>query len=301
MQIEVVSDGAAGADDTDDDDAIQAEIEALVRSIAGDRAAFHRHPVRAGHPEIFNVCVRRANGHWIHILHDDDSVAPGFYQALHAGIVQEPRIGAAFCRHTRVDEQGRNVGLTLLERETPGTLDGWVDRVAVACRLQTPSIVVRREAYERLGGYCHQAKSAFDWEMWQRISVHYPIWYEPTPLAFSRKSGASESARLSESGRQIADSRAAIEVARSYLPAEKVDALARRALEHSAMWAFEIARQEIKRGNLVAAMANLREGILCSRSEEATRALLALLSGAEQAQASTPWDLASGTPVIDSA
>jgi hypothetical protein len=88
MQIEVVSDGG--------DDAIQMEIEAKVRSIAGDRVEVHRHPIRAGHPEIFNVCIRRARGLWIHILHDDDWVAPGFYEALQKGIVQAPEIGAAF-------------------------------------------------------------------------------------------------------------------------------------------------------------------------------------------------------------
>jgi len=276
MQIEVVSDGG--------DDAIQREIETMVRSIAGDRAEVHRHPVRAGHPEIFNVCIRRARGLWIHILHDDDWVAPGFYQALQEGIVQAPEIGAAFCRHTYVDEQGRKTALSLLERETAGTIDGWLDRIGVCCRLQTPSIVIRREAYERLGGYCPQAKAAFDWEMWQRVSVHYPVWYEPRPLAFFRKSDESESARLAASGELVADSRAAIEVARSYLPVAKADTLARRALEYYALWAFELADQQMKKGNLAAAMANLREGIRCSRSEEVTHKLCSLLLRAEQAQ-----------------
>jgi hypothetical protein len=211
-------------------------------------------------------------------------VAPGFYAALQKGIFQAPEIGAAFCRHTCVDEQGRKIALSFLERETPGTIDGWLDRVGVCCRLQAPSIVIRREVYERLGGYCPQAKSAFDWEMWQRISVHYPVWFEPTPLAFFRKSGESETARLAASGQPIADSRAAIEVARSYLPVAKADTLADRAVEYYALWAFELADEEMKKGNLAAAIANLREGIRCSRSEEVTRKLCCLLLRAEQAQ-----------------
>ena len=72
----------------------------MVRSIAGDRVGLYRHPIRAGHPEIFNVCLRRARGLWIHVLHDDDWFAPGFYDALQGGILQAPTIGAAFCRHT---------------------------------------------------------------------------------------------------------------------------------------------------------------------------------------------------------
>jgi len=273
MQIEVVSDGQ--------DDAIQMEIEAMVRSIAGDRAEVHRHPIHAGQPEIFNICVRRARGLWVHILHDDDFVAPGFYEALHRGIVQAPEIGAAFCRHSYVDEEGRCVRLSLVERETPGVIEGWWERIGVWCRLQAPSIAVRREAYERLGGYCPQAKSAFDWEMWQRLAVYYPVWYEPMPLAFFRETGGSESARLGLCGQQIADARAVIEIARSYRPGANADTLARRAGEHYALWALELARRQMKAGNLDAAMANLREGVQCSHSNEVTSKLYALLSRAQ--------------------
>jgi glycosyltransferase involved in cell wall biosynthesis len=276
MQIEVVSDGT--------DDPMQSEIEAMVRSIAGDRVVLYRHANRAGQPEIFNVCVRRARGLWVHLLHDDDWVAPGFYEVLYKGVLQAPEIGAAFCRHTYVDEEGRSLRLSLLERETPGTIEDWLNRIGCSCRLQTPSVVVRREAYERMGGYCPQAKSVFDWEMWLRLAVHYPVWYEPQPLAFFRQSRGSESARLGADGRQIADTRAVIEIARSYVPIATADTLSRRAGEHYALWAFELARRQIETGNLAGAMANLGEGILCSHSDEVTHALFSLLSRTPRAE-----------------
>lgn len=276
MQIEVVCDGT--------DDPIHSEIEAMVRSIAGDRVVLYRHASRAGHPEIFNVCVRRARGLWVHLLHDDDWVAPDFYEALYRGILEAPDIGAAFCRHTYVDEKGRTLRLSFLEREAPGTIEDWLSRIGCSCRLQTPSIVVRREAYERLGGYCPQAKSAFDWEMWQRLAVHYPVWYEPQPLAFFRESSGSESARLVASGEQIADTRAVIQIARSYLPSAAADTLSRRAAEQYALWAFELARRQLEAGNPGAAMANLQEGIRCSRSDEVTQRLFSLLSRTRPAE-----------------
>ena len=142
MQIEVVIDGP--------DDSVQAGIEAMVKEIAGDRITVYRQPTRAGQPEIFNVAVSRTRGLWIHILHDDDWVAPGFYTGLSEGVVRQPAIGAAFCRHAYVDATGQTIGFSLLERETPGLLDGWLERIGVSCRLQTPSIVVRREVYEQL-------------------------------------------------------------------------------------------------------------------------------------------------------
>lgn len=277
MQIEVVIDGP--------DDSDQAGIEALAREIAGARITVHRQPIRAGHPEIFNIAIRRTRGLWIHILHDDDCVAPGFYTRLSDGVVREPAIGAAFCRHAYVDETGQSAGLSLLERETPGILQDWLDLIAGCCRLQTPSIVVRREAYERLGGYCPQARSAFDWEMWQRIAVHYPVWFEPQPLAFFRRSSVSESARIAASGQQIADTRAALEIARTYLPREKVDALSRRASEYYARFALDRARQQMASGNLPAVMANLREAALCSSSSDIQHQLFSFFAGMRPPQA----------------
>lgn len=270
MQIEVVADGP--------DDSVQAGIEAMVKEIAGDRVTVHRQTIRAGHPEIFNIAVRRARGLWIHILHDDDWVAPGFYARLSEGVFREPAIGAAFCRHIYVDEAGQTTGVSLLERETPGLLDGWLERIAANCRLQTPSMVVRREAYERLGGYCPQARSAFDWEMWQRIAVHYPVWYEPQRLAFFRRSSGSETARLAVCGQQITDTRAVIEIARSYLPPEKADALSRRASEYYARFALDSARQRMESGDLPAAMAHLREAARCSSSTEVKCQLFSFFS-----------------------
>jgi glycosyltransferase involved in cell wall biosynthesis len=276
MQIEIVSDGP--------DDPAQSEVEWMVRSIAGERVTFHRHPSHAGHPEIFNICLRRARGFWVHILHDDDWVAPGFYQALQGGIMSAPDIGAAFCRHAYVDDEGRSLRLSFLERETPGTIEDWLARIGGFCRLQTPSIAVRREAYERVGGYVPQARSAFDWEMWQRLAVHYPVWYEPKALAFFREGSQSESAHLIASGQQTADTRAVIDLARDYLPRAVADAVSRRAGEHYAVRALELAARQMEAGDLRAALANFREGIQCSQSTEVIQRLFSMLLRAKFAQ-----------------
>jgi tetratricopeptide (TPR) repeat protein len=265
MEIEVVADGP--------DHPAQEELAAIVRSTAGARVKFYRHPERAGHPGIFNVCLQRARGHWIHLLHDDDWVAEGFYEALRRGTAEEPGIGAAFCRHTYVDEEGRANRLSPLERETPGAMETWLERIATFCRLQPPAIVVRRDAYERLGGYCPKAKSVLDWEMWQRLAVPYRVWYEPRPLAFFRESRSSESARLVASGEQIAETRAVIDLAQSYLPDPERAKLAWRAREHYALAAIELARRQMEAGDTPGALANIREAMRCSQSSGVKRKL----------------------------
>jgi hypothetical protein len=260
---------------------VQLEIEAIVRVTAGSRVGCYQSPSHAGHPEIFNLALRRARGHWVHLLHDDDWVARGFYEALSKGMMQAPEIGAAFCRHTIVDESGHTLQLSFLERETPGVIENWLDRIACSCRLAPPSIVVRREAYERLGGYCPQARSAFDWEMWQRLAAHYPVWYDSSPLAFFRRNRESESARLIATGEQIAHSRGVIQIAQTYLPPEKVTALSRRAGENCALRALEHARVHLDSGHTGAALANIKEAVRCSQSDEFKNKLLSLLASTQ--------------------
>ena len=58
----------------------------LVRDIAGDRVTVHREPKNNGLGRIWNRCIERARGEWVHILHQDDIVLPGFYKHLHHGI-----------------------------------------------------------------------------------------------------------------------------------------------------------------------------------------------------------------------
>jgi glycosyltransferase involved in cell wall biosynthesis len=269
MQIEVINDGAPAA--------IQDGLAAIIKAVGGSRVHFHRHSQNLGHPEIFNLCLQRAHGHWIHLLHDDDWIAPEFYHALRRGISQAPEIGAAFCRQVYVTERGEQRWLSRLERETPGVVADWLERLAVFCRLQTPAIVVKREAYERLGGFCAAANSAFDWEMWKRIARHYPFWYEPRPLAYFREHEMAESSHLIASGRQIADTRRAIEISQTYLPEKDAGRLSEQARRHYAIYALEIAGKLLRDGKAEAALANICEGLRCSQAQKVKDMVIALL------------------------
>jgi glycosyltransferase involved in cell wall biosynthesis len=272
LQVEVVSDGP--------DHAIQDEIAEVVRLVSGGSVPFFRNPFQAGHPGIFNLCLERARGQWIHLLHDDDWVAPGFYEHLQRGITQAPEVGAAFCRHLIVDEHEKPVRISRLERDDPGVVPEWLFKIGTSCRLQTPSIVVKRAAYEQVGGYCPQAKSAFDWEMWTRLAVHYPFWFEPKTLAYFRQHSASESTGLVESGAQISDTRAAIEIANEYLPEDLRGVITAKASQEYAIYGLEHARRHLENGNYEAAWANVREAVKCTDNELVQRVLLSLVKGA---------------------
>jgi glycosyltransferase involved in cell wall biosynthesis len=155
MQIEVVDDASTIGD-----------AGSLVRRIAGDRVSFVRHPFNLGLVPNFNACVEGSLGRWVHILHTDDFVLPGFYERLKTALVSRSDLGAAFCRAVFVDAEGQRLCDGMLERPTPGILPDYLEKIAVSQRIVTPTIVVRRSVYEELGGYLPELVYTPDWQMW---------------------------------------------------------------------------------------------------------------------------------------
>jgi glycosyltransferase involved in cell wall biosynthesis len=255
MQIEVV-----------DNCSIKDDPEAVVKEIGKGRVSFFRQPKNVGAQANFNTCIQRARGHWVHILHSDDAVMPGFYRAFEAAFEKEPAIGAAFCRHIFIDEQGNHKDLSKVERETPGILSDWLERICVRNLIQTPAIVVKRSVYEELGGYHPELFHAADWEMWKRIAMHYPVWYEPQLLAYYRQHSASDTSRLTRSGQNLANIRRAIEISQAYLPQPISERLSAQAREVYALRASNRARLMLEMGDPAAAIAHIRESLKFSRS-----------------------------------
>jgi Glycosyl transferase family 2 len=270
MQIEVV-----------DDHSPSAEAERLVARLGGGRVGFHRQPRNRGHVGNFNTCIERARGRLVHILHDDDHVLPGFYERLGAGLAAAPEAGAAFCRHIYADHDGHWLSLSGIERREPGLLDDWLTKIASGQRLVTPSVVVRREVYERLGGYDDRIRFAGeDWEMWVRIAAHHPVWFEPEPLAVYQIKRPGSLTQVAEGG-IVREMRHATEIVESYLGEHLPPAAAREATAHArrfyAGWAVDWAGVLLAGRDLRGAREQAGEALACSRSGSTLRALAVAL------------------------
>jgi len=254
MQIEVVDDASPHDDPA-----------RIVDEVGGGRVALHRQPRNAGAIATFNTCIERARGRFVHILHADDLVRPGFYDALGDALVRHPEVGAAFCRCAVIDGDDHETGLYDLERAQAGILEDFLPRIAVSSRIQTPTVVVGRTVYEALGGYDLRLFHTADWEMWQRIAARYPIWYEPRPLACYRQHAASDTSRLERTAANVANVRAAIAIAATYLPPHLAPSLRREALVHGAEKALWRTKELRAAGDADAALAQLRGAIACLR------------------------------------
>jgi glycosyltransferase involved in cell wall biosynthesis len=266
MQIEVV------------DDCSQREnLKDVVDRVGSGRIGYYRQPKNVGAIANFNTCVERSRGRWVHILHGDDTVLPGFYLRLREATDREG-LGAAFCRHVFVDEDDHWQSISRLERRQAGLLDRRsFEDLIVWNIVQTPSIVVRRSVYEEIGGYDTRLFHAADWDMWKRIAIRYPVWYEPAILACFRVHPASDTSRLVRTGRNIENIRRAISLMEERLPRDSSSRLSNRARRQWGQAGIWTANMMLQKGDYSAAMAQAREALKTSRSLVVFRGIAGLL------------------------
>ncbi|MGD9810336.1 MAG: glycosyltransferase [Sphingobium sp.] len=246
------------------DDASDDDIEAVV-SRFGARVRLHRQPHNLGVPGNLTAAIRLSRGHLIHILHGDDVVEPGFYAAMERAFANE-EAGAAFCRYRYIDAQGAETGVGPLEMDDMGQLPDALQRLAGEQRIMTPSICVRREVYERLGGFHPLLRCAEDWEMWVRIARHYPIIYIPEILARYRMQPVSNTGRNVREARDADYNRIAIDLIHRHLPAGIADRVTSRARRTYAYSALGNARMFARQRDVRASLAQFRAAFRLSRS-----------------------------------
>ena len=247
MEIALVDDASRGIDPRD-----------CVPPSARDRVGWVRQPQRVGIGRNWNTCVQRARGHWVHILHQDDLLRPGFYARLRAGIESSPGVGAAFCRDVIVDRDGVQIATQRQLREQPGIFDDWIEHIFVGLHLRAVALVVQRATYEALGGFRLDLDYALDWDMWKRIAAARPLWYEPEPLACYRRHGGSASIGFQRVGDNLVEIARSIDLSAPLLPPADAAELTRRARATYTRYAVGLAWQAFERRDLRTGIAQLR-------------------------------------------
>jgi glycosyltransferase involved in cell wall biosynthesis len=193
MQIEVV-----------DDCSPNGAPMALVRQIAGNRVAVHCEPRNNGLAGAWNRCIERAQGEWVHILHQDDHVLPGFYDRIFRAAELHPEVSLLATRCFVVDGEGIILGVTprLPNLENGGTK---VDDFFYTTPVQCPGIVVKRSFYEAHGGFRTDLAFTLDCEMWTRAIGSAGGLVAPEVLSCYRSSDTNESARLNRTADGLRD------------------------------------------------------------------------------------------------
>jgi glycosyltransferase involved in cell wall biosynthesis len=193
MHIEVVDDHS-----TIDDP------ESLVKSVGGGRVAFYRNPQNLGAVANFNNCIRRSRGRWVHILHGDDLVEPGFYRAMEACMNQHPNAALLAARSHHMDDGG----VVRVTSPRVPVLESFTTQprpLFLGNHLRTPGVVVCRSFYEQHGGFLESLVHTADWEMWCRAIARQGGVMLPLPLARYRESAGNDTSRLMRTADNLRD------------------------------------------------------------------------------------------------
>lgn len=248
MQIEVIDDCSTDGD-----------VEGLVYSVGRGRVKYYRQEYNNGSLRNFETCINRAQGLWVHLLHGDDKVKPGFYEEIKSLFYQHPEAGAAFTRHMVVDQ--RNLEFIKVNplvgevADKPGIIDNWLSIIAQRNRLQPPAMVVKRAVYEDLGSY-YAVFFGEDWEMWVRIAAKYPVAYSPKRLAIYRLHQTNITTRSFTSGQTIKDLQKVIGIIETHLPVPLRKELHKKAKKNASRYIISNAYKAfVKHGNMASLLA----------------------------------------------
>ena len=210
MQIVVVDDASTDGD-----------IQALVQRIGQNRVSYFRQVENVGSLRNFEACLKHSTGKWVHLLHADDWVEPGFYTEIESLFSRCPEAGAAFTNHANyVSHPHQTIEREPFQNE-PGIVPNFLLRMAERQDLAPSAVVVKRSVYEELGGYfaVHYGE---DWEMWARIGAHFPVAYSPKSLARYHYLNTASISRLSiQTGQNARDIAKVIDIIQHYLPLDQ--------------------------------------------------------------------------------
>ncbi|GAA3573744.1 hypothetical protein GCM10022197_33280 [Microlunatus spumicola] len=246
------------------DDASTDDPGGVVERLGRGRVRYLPNPGHLGAIGTFNRGVTLARGRLVHLLHGDDLVLPGFYAAFEAALADETVV-AAVCRARDVDADDRPTHTTRSYRRGTGV---WTDALAslvLSNRVRTPGIVVRRSAYEEVGGYRTDLPHAADWEMWTRLAAHGPVVFVDEVLACYRRHAGSDTSARVRTGANVRERVTAVGVVLSHVPERRRRPLGRRALLYAAVFASRTALQQARAGHVRTAARQLREALRCLR------------------------------------
>jgi tetratricopeptide (TPR) repeat protein len=259
----------------------------LVNAIGKGIVHYYRNSENLGVIGNHNAGLTLSRGEWIHILHDDDYILPGFYSQLKQSLDGcSDSIGAAFTGFENIDEQGIVISqgdIVHWYGEKGGIIPNWLLGIGVTNPLRPPAIVIRRATHEHLGGYCPELSDLDGWELCKRIATFYDCWYEPGILAHYRLDTTLHTNKMSNdlflTGNHAVFLRRAIEISESYFPPNICAEITAKARSYN--FKYLIERRVVlplKAGKINGALRMIQEALKIDQSPQAVEHLFAWLT-----------------------
>jgi glycosyltransferase involved in cell wall biosynthesis len=161
----------------------------------GDRLTLLEHPGREnrGQSAAINLALSRASGKYVGILDSDDLWLPRKIEEQVAFMESHPDVGLIYGNGTAIDEHGRQLYVIYApgheEKNQPA-------QVLMDCYFLVPNnSLVRREIFERIGGFDESLRAAQDHDVAIRIAEVARLAYLDRPWFSYRRHAQSISRR----------------------------------------------------------------------------------------------------------
>lgn len=236
------------------DDASQSPVDATVAGFADARIRLARNPRNLGLVDNWNRCLELTQGQYVILFHQDDLMEADYLTNAVAVLESSPLIGFVYTDIVRIDATGSIIGGHHIPQPTTSCImDGCdlFERVAqtgnpICC----PTVLARRDCYNRLGDFDPRLPFATDLEMWLRIAAGHRVGFIAQPLVSYRVHLGQETTHFAGSGRDYQDVLKAYRITYARPLPPRCSATAGAAYATLARQAWAMARWQVRCGKL---------------------------------------------------
>lgn len=122
-----------------------------------------------------NYGIKKASGEYIGFLDDDDEWLPNKIEKQLACFEKNPDIGLVYCKGNIVDE-GTNSIIGIYNENNIRTNLNISDLLAKDYIGSTSQPLIKKECFDKVGGFWEEQPARQDYEMWIRISQYYNLY-----------------------------------------------------------------------------------------------------------------------------
>ena len=161
------------------DDASADDTTNIINGFPDKRIKYIRHGSNLGAPAARNTGIANARGHYIGLLDDDDEWYPEKLAKQVLKFSQVPEtVGLIYSGYEVRESDGR-----LLRTYLPEARGDVHLRLLLGTTLGSPTPLILKDCFQKVGHFDESLKSCQDWDMWKRIADHYEFDYVPEILA----------------------------------------------------------------------------------------------------------------------